>query len=72
MLFVCAHGGNAEPLAAAVRQLRDEGHDVWAWSPRWDGDAHAGRVETSLLLALAPAPGGLGARAGATSSRSPP
>ena len=54
VLFVCAHGGNAEPLAAAVRQLRDEGHDVWAWSPRWDGDAHAGRVETSLLLALAP------------------
>ena len=54
VLFVCAHGGNAEPLAAAVRQLRDEGHAVWAWSPRWDGDAHAGRVETSLLLALAP------------------
>ena len=53
VLFVCAHGGNAEPLAAAVRQLRDEGHAVWAWSPRWDGDAHAGRVETSLLLALA-------------------
>jgi creatinine amidohydrolase len=54
VLFVCAHGGNAEPLAAAVRQLRDEGHAVWAWSPRWDGDAHAGRTETSLLLALAP------------------
>jgi creatinine amidohydrolase len=54
VLFVCAHGGNAEPLAAAVRQLRDEGHDVRAWSPRWDGDAHAGRIETSLLLALAP------------------
>ena len=54
VLFVCAHGGNAEPLAEAVRQLRDEGHAVWAWSPRWDGDAHAGRVETSLLLALAP------------------
>jgi len=54
VLFVCAHGGNAEPLAAAVRKLRDEGHDAWAWSPRWDGDAHAGRVETSLLLALAP------------------
>ncbi len=23
--------------------------------PRWDGDAHAGRIETSLMLALAPA-----------------
>ena len=54
VVFVSAHGGNAEPLAAAVRRLRDEGHDVWAWSPAWDGDAHAGRVETSLMLALAP------------------
>jgi creatinine amidohydrolase len=54
VLLVSAHGGNAEPLAAAVRQLRDEGHAVWAWSPRWHGDAHAGRVETSLMLALAP------------------
>jgi len=54
-LFVNAHGGNAEPLAAAVRQLRDEGHAVWAWTPAFGGDAHAGRVETSLLLALAPA-----------------
>ncbi|MBK5220156.1 MAG: creatininase family protein, partial [Thermoleophilia bacterium] len=24
------------------------------WEPRWDGDAHAGRTETSLMLALAP------------------
>jgi mycofactocin system creatininase family protein len=54
VLLVSAHGGNAEPLAAAVRRLRDEGHDVWGWSPRWRGDAHAGRVETSLMLALAP------------------
>jgi creatinine amidohydrolase len=27
---------------------------VWAWSPRWKGDAHAGRIETSVILALAP------------------
>jgi len=54
VLFACAHGGNAEPLAGAVRQLRGEGIDARAWSPRWDGDAHAGRVETSLMLALAP------------------
>jgi mycofactocin precursor peptide peptidase len=54
VVFVSAHGGNAEPLAEAVRRLRDEGHDVWAWSPAWGGDAHAGRVETSLMLALAP------------------
>jgi len=54
VVFVSGHGGNAEPLAAAVRRLRDEGHDVWAWSPAWGGDAHAGRTETSLLLHLAP------------------
>ena len=54
VLFVSAHGGNAEPLAAAVRELRGEGRAVWAWSPRWKGDAHAGRIETSLMLALAP------------------
>src|SRR4051812_5070427 len=50
VLFVCAHGGNAEPLARAMGQL----DGARAWSPRWDGDAHAGRVETSLMLALAP------------------
>jgi creatinine amidohydrolase len=54
VLFVNGHGGNTDTLAAAVRLLRDEGHDVWAWAPAWDGDAHAGRIETSLLLALAP------------------
>jgi len=54
VVFVSAHGGNAEPLAAAVRKLRIEGRSVWAWSPRWEGDAHAGRIETSLILALAP------------------
>jgi creatinine amidohydrolase len=54
ILFVSAHGGNAEPLAAAVRRLRGEGVAARAWSPSWGGDAHAGRVETSLMLALAP------------------
>ncbi len=76
VLFVCAHGGNAEPLAAAVRKLRIEGKHVRAWAPRWAAaagetaatapppiataapplvvDSHAGRVETSLMLALAP------------------
>jgi mycofactocin precursor peptide peptidase len=53
-LFVSAHGGNAEPLTAAVARLREEGRDVRAWSPRFDGDAHAGHTETSLMLALMP------------------
>lgn len=54
LLFVNAHGGNAAPLAAAVERLRDEGRDVRAWTSRFHGDAHAGRTETSLMLALAP------------------
>ncbi|MBS1677366.1 MAG: mycofactocin biosynthesis peptidyl-dipeptidase MftE [Actinobacteria bacterium] len=52
LLFVNAHGGNAAPVAAAVTLLREEGRDVRAWSPRFGGDAHAGRTETSLMLAL--------------------
>jgi creatinine amidohydrolase len=52
VLFVNAHGGNVSPLAAAVGRLREESRDVRAWSPRFGGDAHAGRTETSLMLAL--------------------
>lgn len=55
LLLVCAHGGNAAPVTRAVTRLRDEGRAARAWSPRWAGDAHAGRTETSLMLALAPA-----------------
>jgi mycofactocin precursor peptide peptidase len=54
VLLVCAHGGNQVPLRRAEQRLRDEGRDVRAWLPGWAGDAHAGRVETSLMLALAP------------------
>ena len=56
VVLVSGHGGNAAPVAAAVRTLLDEGRRVLAWSPRVEGgDAHAGRTETSLLLALSPA-----------------
>jgi len=55
VVLVSGHGGNAAPLAAAVSRLEAEGRAVMAWSPRIPGgDAHAGRTETSLLLALAP------------------
>lgn len=54
VLFVCAHGGNAQPLSDAVARLCAEGRDVRAWSPRWTGDAHAGHLETSLMMAIAP------------------
>lgn len=56
LLLVNGHGGNATPLAAAVDRLRAEGRDARAWSPRFGGDAHAGRTETSLMLALTDAP----------------
>jgi creatinine amidohydrolase len=55
VVLVSGHGGNAAPLAAAVATVRAEGRAALAWSPRVPGgDAHAGRTETSLLLALAP------------------
>ena len=54
VLIVSGHGGNAEPLQRAVGRLRQEGRDVRAFSPRWGGDAHAGRTETSVQLALRP------------------
>jgi creatinine amidohydrolase len=54
VVLLSAHGGNAAPLRRAVARLRAESRDVRAWSPSWPGDAHAGRTETSLQLALSP------------------
>ncbi len=56
IVFVSPHGGNTRPVRRAVRRLRAEGRDVRAWSPAiaWSGDAHAGRIETSVMLALHP------------------
>jgi mycofactocin precursor peptide peptidase len=54
VLLVSTHGGNAEPVRRASDRLRGESRDVRVWVPRWRGDAHAGRAETSLQLALAP------------------
>lgn len=54
VLFVCAHGGNHAPLTDAVARLQAEGRQVRGWTPRWSGDAHAGALETSLMLAIAP------------------
>jgi creatinine amidohydrolase len=56
VVLVSAHGGNDQPVARAVRRLRGDGHEVRAWSPSrvWHGDAHAGRIETSVMLALTP------------------
>ena len=54
VLVVSTHGGNAGPVRRAERRLRAESRDILAWLPAWAGDAHAGRAETSLELALAP------------------
>jgi creatinine amidohydrolase len=54
VVLVSGHGGNAAPLARAVEQLAAEGRRVVAWSPSGAADLHAGRTETSLLLALEP------------------
>jgi mycofactocin precursor peptide peptidase len=54
-VLVSAHGGNTEPVLRAVEQLRSESREVLLFTPQWKGDPHAGRVETSLMLALRPA-----------------
>jgi creatinine amidohydrolase len=54
VVLVSTHGGNAEPVRRAQARSRAESRDVLAWLAAWDGDAHAGRTETSLQLALDP------------------
>lgn len=53
-VFVSAHGGNAAPAVRAVTRLRRESRDVLLWLAHGYVDAHAGRTETSLQLALHP------------------
>jgi creatinine amidohydrolase len=54
VLLVNAHGGNMEALADVIAHQRREGRDVRVWHASFGGDAHAGRTETSVMLALAP------------------
>ncbi len=54
-VFVCGHGGNMPTVKQAADQLCGEGRPTIGWFPAVaGGDAHAGRTETSLMLALAP------------------
>ena len=55
IVFVNGHGGNIGSLSAAIPHLIAENHRV-AWVPCAvrGGDAHAGRIETSIMLHLAP------------------
>ncbi len=56
LLFVSAHGGNAGALRIAVGTLTGESRNVRGWCPPLPpgADAHAGRVETSVIMALRP------------------
>ena len=62
LLLVNGHGGNVTAIDAAVGRLRYEGRACVAWHVALPGsDAHAGRSETSIMLALAPGVVRLGA-----------
>ena len=55
LVFVNGHGGNLDALRAAVALLRTEGRDVaWCSCSITGADAHAGHMETSVLLHLSP------------------
>jgi mycofactocin precursor peptide peptidase len=58
LVFVNGHGGNVGVLREAVALLRTEGRDARWWPCALPAgfvrDGHAGRTETSLLLALHP------------------
>jgi mycofactocin precursor peptide peptidase len=59
-LLVNGHGGNVPAITGALARLRAEGRRCDAWHAGLNaadgdpGDAHAGRFETSVMLALAP------------------
>lgn len=56
VVVINGHGGNAYALRAASAVCEAEGRPLDVWSVRLPGaDAHAGRTETSLMLAIAPA-----------------
>jgi creatinine amidohydrolase len=61
VVVVNGHGGNHDAIANAVNVLTAEGRNVLGWWPQWpqrrDGgpaDLHAGRIETSMMLAIDP------------------
>ena len=56
IVFINGHGGNVSTLTSAITQMRQEQHDV-AWIACMfepEGDAHAGSIETSVMLHIAP------------------
>ena len=55
VVLISAHGGNREGLALLQERCRVDGDPVLIWAAGVrGGDAHAGRTETSLMLAIDP------------------
>ena len=55
VIVISAHGGNGAGLAVAEERCGADGDPLLIWTPRIvGGDAHAGRTETSLMLAIDP------------------
>ena len=55
VVLVSGHGGNAEALRTAEAHAAAEGDHLLVWTATVPGgDAHAGRTETSLMLAVDP------------------
>lgn len=74
LYFVNWHGGNRSALDSAVAKLREEGR----WADRWRPgtavpgfDLHAGRAETSMMLAIDPGSVRLGLTEAGNGDRSP-
>ena len=55
VVFVSAHGGNSQGLSLVEERCRADGDALLIWAAVTPGgDAHAGRTETSLMLAIDP------------------
>ncbi|WP_238012178.1 mycofactocin biosynthesis peptidyl-dipeptidase MftE [Dactylosporangium sp. AC04546] len=54
VVLVSAHGGNAEAVTRAVDRLHAESRDVLLHMPHWEGEPHAGRTETAMVLSMRP------------------
>ena len=54
VVLVNGHGGNSAAIRHAVDVLHAEARVVTDWWPHITGDAHAGHVETSIMLHIAP------------------
>lgn len=55
VLLACWHGGNRAALDRVKRQIASEGQRAQVWlGASAGGDAHAGRTETSLMMAIDP------------------